>query len=411
MSDERVNRLITSAVRYLDERIKEDYDEIMRFHKDKPEEDHLSGTNIQFLFARSFFPHIMMNPSYETAFNYFKKQAEKYWTKQNPYLQGMIAISLQRYGNKEVPSLIVKSLKERSLTSEEMGMYWRLESGYYWYQSPVETQAMMITVFDEVAGDKIAVEQMKIWLLKQKQTQDWKTTRATVDAIYALMKRGKDLLANDDLVKIEVAGQEIDMKQVGKIEAGTGYFSESWNASEITPQMGNIRLTKSDEGIAWGAMYWQYFEDLDKITPHATPLSLQKQLYVESVSSSGTVLVKVNDGDQLKVGDKVIVRIELRVDRDLEYVHMSDMRASAFEPVNVLSGYKYRGGMGYYETTRDAATNFFFDYLQKGTYVFEYPLIASQAGNFSNGISSIQCMYAPEFSAHSKGIRLMIDAK
>lgn len=173
--------------------------------------------------------------------------------------------------------------------------------------------------------------------------------------------------------------------------------------------MGNISLTKPDDGIAWGAMYWQYFEDMDKITPHATPLSLQKQLYVERISPAGTVLEKVNDKDILKVGDKVTVRIELRVDRDLEYVHMQDMRASALEPVNVLSGYKYRGGLGYYESTRDAATNFFFDYLRKGTYVFEYPLIATQTGNFSNGISTIQCMYAPEFSAHSKGIRLVVE--
>jgi len=409
ISDERINRIITRAVRYLDERIRDDYDEIIRFHKDKLEEDHLSGTQIQFLFARSFFPHIMMNPSYETAFNYFKSQAAKYWTKQNTYLQGMIALSLQRYGNQQVPKLIVKSLQEKSLTSEEMGMYWRIESGYYWFQSPVETQAMMIAVFDEVAGDKSAVEHMKIWLLKQKQTQDWKTTRATVDAVYALLKRGRDLLAGDALVKIEIAGQEIDMKTAGKVEAGTGYFSKSWSSAEIKPQMGNISLTKPDDGIAWGAMYWQYFEDLDRITPHATPLSLQKQLYVERISPAGTVLEKVNDRDILKVGDKVTVRIELRVDRDLEYVHMQDMRASALEPVNVLSGYKYRGGLGYYESTRDAATNFYFDYLRKGTYVFEYPLIATQTGNFSNGISTIQCMYAPEFSAHSKGIRVVVE--
>jgi uncharacterized protein YfaS (alpha-2-macroglobulin family) len=267
----------------------------------------------------------------------------------------------------------------------------------------------MIAVFDEVADDKKAVEMMKIWLLKQKQTQDWKSTRATVDAIYALMKKGKDLLAEPEKVKIEVNGKELIMNEVGKIEAGTGYFQKTWNSPEIIPQMGNIKITKTDDGIAWGAMYWQYFENLDKIAPHKTPLSITKELFVEKRGTKGTVIEKLNDEAKLKIGDKVIVRIELRVDRNMEYVHMQDMRASALEPVNVLSSYKYRGGLGYYESTRDAASHFFFDFLPKGTYLFEYPLIASQIGSFSNGITTIQCMYAPEFTSHSEGIRIVVE--
>jgi len=409
VADERVEQMITKAIRYLEERNKEDYQYILSRRKDKIEEDNLSDIHIQYLYARSFFPHIKMNPSCETAFNYFKNQSEKYWAKRNIYLQGMIALTLQRYGNNNIPPLIVKSLKERSLKNEEMGMYWRHESGYYWYQAPLESQAMMIAVFDEVADDKEAVEMMKIWLLKQKQTQDWKSTRATVDAIYALMKKGKDLLAEPEKVKIEVNGKELLMNEVGKREAGTGYFQKTWNSPEIIPQMGNIKITKTDDGIAWGAMYWQYFENLDKIAPHKTPLSITKELFVEKRGTKGTVIEKLNDEAKLKIGDKVIVRIELRVDRNMEYVHMQDMRASALEPVNVLSSYKYRGGLGYYESTRDAASHFFFDFLPKGTYLFEYPLIASQIGSFSNGITTIQCMYAPEFTSHSEGIRIVVE--
>jgi uncharacterized protein YfaS (alpha-2-macroglobulin family) len=92
----------------------------------------------------------------------------------------------------------------------------------------------------------------------------------------------------------------------------------------------------------------------------------------------------------------------------MEYVHLKDMRASCFEPVNVLSGYRYQGGLGYYEATKDASTNFFIGWLPQGTYVFEYPLRVTHEGNFSNGITSIQCMYAPEFSSHSEGIRVEV---
>lgn len=172
--------------------------------------------------------------------------------------------------------------------------------------------------------------------------------------------------------------------------------------------MGKVKIVKRDDGVAWGAVYWQYFEQLDKITPAETPLKLEKKLFVERPSATGPVLELITPSTLLKVGDKVKVRIELRVDRDMEYVHLKDMRASGFEPVNVLSQYKYQGGIGYYEATGDAATNFFISYLQKGTYVFEYPLRAAHRGNFSNGITSIQCMYAPEFASHSEGIRVTV---
>jgi len=326
-------------------------------------------------------------------------------------MQGMISLALHRLDDKTTPMDIIKSLKEKSITNEEMGMYWRdLSAGYYWYQAPIETQALLIECFDEVADDQESVEEMKIWLLKQKQTQDWKTTKATAEACYALLLKGTDILTSDELVEIEIGGQRIDPNKIDgvNIQAGTGYFKTAWAGAEIKNSMGEIKLTKHDEGIAWGAVYWQYFEQLDKITPAETPLKLEKKLFVEKNSDSGPVLLPINEKTILKVGDKVKVRIELRVDRDMEYVHMKDMRASCFEPTNVISRYKYQGGIGYYESTKDASTNFFIDYLKKGTYVFEYPLLVTHKGNFSNGITSIQCMYAPEFSSHSEGIRVEV---
>ena len=323
----------------------------------------------------------------------------------------MIALALNRYNDSETPKDIIKSLKENAIYNEEMGMYWReMYAGYYWYQAPIESMALLIETFDEVANDKESVELMKIWLLKQKQTQDWKTTKATTEAIYALLLRGTDLLASDRLVDVSVGGFKVNPYASEKgVEAGTGYFSTTWNGNEIMPEMGNITVTKTDDGVAWGAMYWQYFEQLDKITPAETPLKLEKKLFVERATASGPVIEPITADTHLKVGDKVKVRIEIRVDRNMEYVHLKDMRASAFEPVNVLSSYKYQGGLGYYESTRDASTNFFISYLNKGTYVFEYTLVASQKGDFSNGITSIQCMYAPEFSSHSEGIRVTVE--
>ena len=254
------------------------------------------------------------------------------------------------------------------------------------------------------------MEALKVWLLKQKQTQDWKTTKATTEAIYALLLTGANWIESDELVKIKLGELEVDPKKMDdvKIEAGTGYFKKTWNGDEIKPEMGKVHLEKTDVGIAWGGLYWQYFEDLDKITPHETPLKLNKKIFVERITEKGKAIEIIDKKTKLIVGDKVIVRIELHVDRDMEYVHMKDMRASGFEPINVFSQYKYQDGLGYYESTKDAATNFFMHWLPKGTYVFEYPLRVTHDGDFSNGVTSIQCMYAPEFTSHSEGVRVNV---
>jgi len=197
-------------------------------------------------------------------------------------------------------------------------------------------------------------------------------------------------------------------------EAGTGYFKQIIDGPFIKPEMGNITVnvqTKQnvESSVSWGAAYWQYFEDMDKITTASTPLQLTKKLFIENNTDRGPVLTPISESATVNVGDKIKVRIELKVDRDMEYVHMKDMRASGFEPVNVLSGYKWQGGLGYYETTKDASTNFFFDYLRKGTYVFEYSMFVTHTGNFSNGITTIQSMYAPEFTSHSEGVRVTVE--
>ncbi len=402
-------QMIRLALQYLDEQAAADYQKL-REHKTDLAAQNIGPAQIQYLYARSFFMKEPLAEAHQTAFAYWKNQAAKYWLPQGPYLQGMIALALHRLDDAQTPRDIIASLREHALTSEEFGMYWRKDPGFYWYEAPIETQALMIELFDEVANDPRVVNEMRIWLLKQKQTRDWKTTKATSEACYALLLRGSDFLAEDRQVTVQVGNKKIDPAKMPDLaaEAGTGYFQVDWRGSEINPDMGQVIVEKATEGVAWGALYWQYFEQLDQITPHQTPLKLQKALFLQQDTPSGPVLKPLSAATGLQPGDLVKVRIELRVDRDMEYVHMKDMRAAGFEPLNVFSQAKWQGGLGYYESTRDAATHFFFDYLPRGTYVFEYPLRVTHNGNFSNGITQIQSMYAPEFSAHSGGIRVVI---
>lgn len=407
--EKAINAILAKAIPYLDLKLKEDYDYLIK-QKAQLKNNNLSNIQVQYLYMRSFFKDVPVVAASKTAYDYYYKQSQQYWLQQSKYMQGMIALALHRSKDAVTAAAIVKSLKENALLSEEMGMYFKeFNAGYYWHQAPVESQALMIEVFSEVSNDQKAVSDLKTWLLKQKQTQNWRTTIATAEACYALLLQGGEWISSEPVVEIK-AGEQLFTSLTEKTEVGTGYFKRSIEGSFVKPEMGNIKVTvsKSNNQPFWGSAYWQYFENLDKITSAETPLKLQKKYFVERNTANGPVLTPVNEGDELKVGDKIKVRIELRVDRNMEYVHMKDMRPSCMEPMNVISSFKWQGGLGYYESTKDASTNFFFGWLNKGTYVFEYPMFITHAGNYSSGITTIQCMYAPEFTSHSEGVRIKV---
>ncbi len=390
----------------LDAWIDEQYRDILKWGK--KEDNHLSPTIAFYLYGRSFFlEDKAIDAKYKEAVDYFQGQARKFWLQlANRQSQAHLAIALKRFGDLPAAQGIMRSIKERSVSDEELGMFWReLELSWWWYRAPIETQAMMIEAFDEVMNDAAAVEDCKVWLLKQKQTLDWKTTKATADAVYGLLLRGTDLLASNELVQVTLGGAAIEPENV---EAGTGFYEKRFATAEIKPQMGQITVKKVDAGVAWGSVHWQYLEDMTKVTPYeGTPLKLQKQLFTKVYTNKGPVLEPV--AGPVKVGDELATRIVVRVDRDMEYVHLKDYRGSGTEPVNVLSQYKYQDGLGYYEATRDTASHFFIDYLPKGVYVFEYSVRVQHRGQYQTGMAQIQCMYAPEFNSHSESLALKVE--
>ena len=416
LDDNEFESIIKKAISYIDNKIAEDYCGLKKSTKaEELKKYQLSSFEIQYLYARSFYltKYSFSSNAIKEAYNFYLTQAYKYWTSQSKYMQGMIALIAKRNGNNLSANDIIKSLKETALHNEELGMYWKENvRGYFWSDSPIEVQSLLVEAFKYVSNDTANVEDMQLWLLKQKQTNNWATTKATADACYALLLgNGKNALTDDAKVVIHVGKELVSQKEnaENKAEAGTGYFKTSWNREKITPEMGTVTVSKNSKGAAWGAIYWQYFEQLEKITPASSPLKIKKQLFLNKKTNKGIELESIKDGAIIHVGDKVTVRMVISSDRDMEYIHIKDMRASGFEPTTVISGYKYENGLGYYESTGDVATNFFISYLNKGTYVFEYTLYANNEGEFSNGITQIECMYAPEFNAHSEGLRIKID--
>ena len=399
------NDLALRALDWLDGQIRQTYQEIKR--KDR-EANHFSSFVAMYLYGRSFY--LEQRPvadDNKEAVDYFLKQGAKYWM-DNPSLmtRSHTALGLWRFGDKQTPPAIIKSLRENARNTEELGMHWRLNEGYYWNEAPVETQAMIIEAFREVAADMQAVDDCQVWLLKQKQTQGWKTTKSTADAVYALLLGGDvKRLASDALVKAELAGVAVKPENV---EPGTGFYEKKFHATEVKPAMGKIKLTKTDAGVSWGSLHWQYLEDVSKITPHeGNPLEVKKSLFVKRMTKDGATLEAVSG--PLKPGDEIVTRVEIRADRDMEYIHLKNQRGSGVEPVNVLSNYKWQDGLGYYEMTKDTADHFFIDRLPRGNYVFETSARVQLRGTYPTGIAEIQCMYAPEFNSHSGSVMMKVE--
>jgi len=411
----RLNRLanvaypdfFASATEALDRKVAEDVEERLRNEKELNIPFRVNGFDVRWLYLHSF-AGVPKEKNMKDA-QLFVKHLANEWPDLGLESQALAAIALKRRGEAALAKEIMASIKERGILSEELGMYWKVP--YFFsssvFAAPVSTQALIVEAFREVTGDEESAEACNVWLLKQKQTQDWTTTAATADAIYALMLGGgADLLAGDALAEVTLGGVKVP---AGNAEKGTGMYSHRYAADEIKPEMGEITFKGAGEkGVAWGGVHWSYFEDVLKVRAHEPKeLRVEKKYYKKTKGAGGTRLAAV--GDALEPGDELVARLEITSDRSYEFVHLSDGRPACAEPVDVLSSYRWQDGVGYYQSTKDTATHYYIDRLNKGVFVLETSYRVQQKGVFTGGIATIQCMYAPEFTAHSAAETVRVD--
>lgn len=406
-----VDVLIKRGIQFIDAKFLEQH----KIYSNNKNKTVLLNDELHYLYARSFYNN--QYPLSDTIQKIVKQRIEiitqnKTWLNYSLYEKAMASLLLQRFNESTLAKKIVTNLKETSSTNDEWGMYWiENKSGWKWYQSPIETQALLIEAFSEITNDLQSIEAMKVWLIKNKQNKNWPTTKATTEAVYALLMQGTQWLSIKDNTVIKLGDENVLNKKLSENEkeAGTGYIKLEWQPQEVNTNMATVHIENKTDVPGFGGFYWQYFEDLDKIKPsQKNIMNVQKELYIKTNTAKGIELTPITKENTLKIGDIVTVRLIINTSEDVEYIHLKDLRASAFEPSDVLSGYKRTNGIGYYQSTRDAASHFFFDNIKRGTYVLEYEIKVNNSGVFSDGITTIQSMYAPEFSAHTNGRQIKV---
>ncbi|GHU64748.1 hypothetical protein FACS1894123_09930 [Bacteroidia bacterium] len=402
---EEIKRMTEKAVNYIDDAFNQRFENLKKYNLQWKEIERISVYELEYLLVRSRYKDIPLSEETASAMQFYIALAEKYWNRNaDIYSRAIAATVLQRNGNPKAAGAIIKSLREHATHKTDMGMFWaNNRTSAFNFQSATCIHTFIMEAFLEFGSNTKEMDEMKRWLLKQKQTQEWENVPATVNAINILLKTGSNWLENNGKSIIQWSGETLSSTDE------TGYLKVYKDVKTLEKLGKNtVTITRENPTPAWGALYRQYFEDLDKIKTNQTGLGVEKLLYIEKTTATGKSLVAISENTPLKTGDKAIVRLVVKTDRDMEFVHLKDMRASCFEPDNQLSGIRWVQNVIYYQTTKDASVNFYFENLPKGTYVFEYPLYVTSKGEYSNGISTIQCLYAPEFVSHTSGGRVVV---
>ena len=411
--DDALKAMHSKGLEFMHSEMQEDYDLIIK-HKNKSKG--VSYFILRYLYlvaleaeAEDKSPLDIVPQKYRKAYNFFLKKVNEVPRHQDIQEKAITAVVLNANGKSKDAGEYLKSIKEYLTYTDELGMFFDFDDNpYRWSSSHLSAQIAAMEAFDKVAKDSAAVEEMKIWLLKQKQTQMWKSNTFTADAIYALLARGTNLLNNKGEVILSFAEKTLsttERDESGKAPVtGLGYIKSCYT-DDNTVNATSIKVEKKDAGIGWGAVYATFSEKLANVQQNGIKeLSISKELYIKKDDK----LIPIKDRDQIKVGDIVTARMIIKVDREMQFMQLKEMRGSCLEPLKQLSGYKWGGGTWYYEEIKDASTNFFFYNLTKGTYVMEVNYRVSRAGEYEIGLASLQCAYAPEFSAHTASVRVTV---
>ena len=388
------------AVRFVENDVAETY-RYMKAHskgKDWP----IGSSTLNELYALSFFEAQNSDKDFAKAKEYYLKSLDTEWTSFNFNQRSKGALVLYRNGNEKTAKLMIQSFKECAQKNEQIGMYWPKK--YFSFESHIATHANIMAAFAEIDQNQEMLDELRVWLLTQKQTNKWENSASTADAIYALLMRGSDWFEEGKEVTLRFGNTPISTE--GGV-AGTGFIQRHWNANEVTSEMRQLTVNNPTPHLVWGGLFRQYFVPIDEVKSDESGFTIKRELFVETITDKGKKLVPA-EKRTLKVGDKLTVKITFTSQQDMSFVFVKDLRAAGFEPTEQISHYEYNDRMSYYQSNTDTDMEFFIEFLPKGTHQLEYSMFVTKEGHLNNGYALIQCQYAPEFSAYSDGMKVKV---
>ena len=391
------------AFDYLHREVKKDYQAWLR-QTPRVEEKRLSAFTLDYLYLLALAGEEVPVGNRE-AYNHYFPLVQNELTDGSITRKSQALVILQKAGKTRQAADFAASLREHLVQEDELGAHFAfLDTPYRWGMMPIPAHVSAMEAMRLAGGNDTLLEEMKLWLLQQKKTTTWDTPVSAADAVYALLMGGRDWLADQGDVRITLGKETIETLTDASTVPGLSYVRRTYTDDNPAVRAKAVTIEKRDQGAAWGAVYAQFLSPMSDLKQHGGELSVDKQLYVERIAADGRkTLEPLAEGTRLAVGDILVSRITLRLDRAMDFVQLKDQRAACLEPVNALSGYRFGAGAGYYEEVGDAATSFFFDTLGKGVYVLEHRQRVARAGTYQSGIATLQCAYAPEYASHSSG--------
>lgn len=389
----KINSMINKAVKYCD---KELYAEYIR-NKRK----FSTSQMLNYLYVRSGFPELTMSADFTSLKNKALKAIEDEWRNFSIYDASVAAIVLNRYNNSKIALLILESLRQKALTNPERGMWYANLNSSWNGRNKIITTAQVLEAYTEINPKAPQIDQLRQWLLIQRQTEDWGTSEEIAEVVHAILSSGTDWTSDYAPANIQINGKEIEKTQ---LEALTGSFSAA-----LDNNGGVINIFKSEGHPAWGGILNRRILPIEEVKPYSeSDISISKRMLRIVENESGISSEEIKEGETLHLGDKVRVQLMITSKRDMDYVCIIDGRSACLSPIQQLSGYVWNSGAGYYRDVQNDVTNLFYDFMPKGTTFAEYDCYVTQEGTYSLGISQIQCLYAPLQTAHSGGSTLTV---
>lgn len=375
--------ILNKAVDYLDNQVIEDL-------KKAKEPEKLYGGYFDYLCIRMLHNDIPLPKELAPVKTKTLESVEKNWGNYSIPMKAEAAILLANCDKKKSAATIVESLRQYTVKTDNRGIYWDVNG------NKVNIAANALQAFNKVNPEDKDIDRIRLWLLQQKETQNWGTSANACDAIYAVLATGSSWVNSERKApEIKVGNTKIETENADNY---FGYIKRSFDYGTLK---GNkLSVKRYGDNPAWGAVYCQYNAPMKEVQQQsATDIQVNKEFYL--YDEAGKLIGK--PANTFKVGDRVQVRVTVKTARDLDFVALTDDRAACFEPVDQLPVYSWKEGIRSYRETRNSTSNIFITRLTKGTYVMTYDVFVNNVGTYNSGIATVQCQYAPQIVSHSNG--------